>query len=255
MQTVSIQLKIDGDNVRPETVALKDLFEILEALEGAILAVAGTVPTGTTPPLALITVKDGSDELGLALDERLVPAWSRISECRKHNTLHELPKEACKNLYKISAVTANNKWSVDVTSKSKLNVVPFHVSHLSPIEEIPQKTVSGQSTIYGRCVTVGGRKPKVWLEVTESNSPLAIRITESMAREISGRLYELVGLEGSATWNSVDLSLVSFRATRLVKYKPLPIPEAFKALADSHGEVWEGIDVEKYVHNIRYGDE
>ena len=114
--------------------------------------------------------------------------------------------------------------------------------------------VKGTSTIFGKCIRVGGSEPKVDVRLPNRSRLLHVKVTEEMARRLARNLYDNVAMTGEATWERDTWFIVNFRATSVVNIQSGTPLQAFKELGEMVGEKWKGIDVERFVEEMRSGE-
>ena len=110
----------------------------------------------------------------------------------------------------------------------------------------------GTSTIFGRCIRVGGAEPKVDVRLPNRSRLLHVEVTEEMARRLAKNLYDNIAMTGEATWERDTWFIVNFRATSVVNIQSGTPLQAFKELGEMVGEKWKGIDVERFMEGMRY---
>jgi hypothetical protein len=117
------------------------------------------------------------------------------------------------------------------------------------------ETVSGESDIWGHLLKVGGdHDPKAVLRL-RNQKLFAVEVTKAIVLELQNLklIYKDVGLAGIATWRRDDWSLVAFRATAVLDYRPDETnPEqTFHDLARASGGRWDSINPDDYVNKLR----
>ena len=73
-----------------------------------------------------------------------------------------------------------------------------------------------------------------------------------LAREMAKRLYETIGVRGTARWATRDMSLDEFRIEELTAYRPTSLTQAMDSLGEVAGKYYEEIeDVDAFVADLR----
>jgi hypothetical protein len=78
---------------------------------------------------------------------------------------------------------------------------------------------------------------------------------QEMIKHLARHLYEVVGLEGYATWTTTDWKITNFQVQRILPFKPTSPDKAFSSLAEAAAGRWNDVDAEDYVRNLRSGDD
>ena len=173
-----------------------------------------------------------------------------ISQAISTNDYSNVPTEARKALCKVSDQTVKKKWSVEFLEDTSLQIEPAIISkeHKVPLDN---NKLMGATTIFGRCFRVGGEtKPKAGIRLFNGGT-LYIDVSEQMARELARSLYEEVGIEGTATWQTDNWEIEDFKAIRITDYHSTDPKTAFEKLAEVSKGCWDGVDAEEFVRSLR----
>lgn len=91
--------------------------------------------------------------------------------------------------------------------------------------------------------------------LTTDEKYLYIELSESMAVELASRerLYKDVGIEGTAKWKVDTWEILDFKAKRITAYQPhkTNLVKTFEVLAEAAGDRWKGVDIERFVAELR----
>lgn len=254
-----IRMAITGKGVSPEAVPLHDLAEILASIERLVLACA-TASASTEEllpeaPVSLVGIEDSSAGLVLSVEEPHFNAVSRVSNAVVTGDYLELPDPALLELGRLSKSVERRGWQFEIKEHSELGISYARIES----EKLPEATehapIEGTTTIYGRCLRVGGAtRPKAEIRLTSSGKILNVELSENDAKELAKRLYEEVILEGRVTWDIATWEIQRFRVSHIAPYRQTDPAIAFKELAEAaHGQ-WEGVDASEYVKALRSDD-
>jgi hypothetical protein len=256
MQKPVFHFRISGAGLLPETMPVGDLADVLKDMEAAIIETAGSPEqapaTGLT--VSLVSISEGSIELGMAVEQATLPAVTRLSQAIASESYEDVPRPAHEKLQSLSSKLADREWALEFLAERGLDISPAMISgdHQVPAPP-PPRQARGTTTICGRCVRVGGAtKPRAMIQLEGADS-LHIDVTEELAKELARNLYEVVALEGEAVWRTEDWQLEAFSATRVTDYKRVDARLAFDRLASAAGTAWDQVDAEEYVRNVRGG--
>lgn len=248
--TLRIDAHVQDETASAETVAAGDLAEIIRLVERALLETARVTNADLpdAPVLSLVGITGRSNALACAVDPALLPAVSTVTRSIADSQFSIIPPIAQKQLHELHKIAVRKHWMFGFEENGSVELTPATISPEVPIPEPP--IAQGETTVYGEIIRVGGKRSKVQLRLI-SGDVLTAEVTRPLAKQLASRLYTEVGLEGEAVWGREDLQIVSFRVTRLLSYEETPITEAFQSLSDCGGDAWKGIDLDKYVREVR----
>ncbi len=111
--------------------------------------------------------------------------------------------------------------------------------------------IRGTTTIFGECVRVGGKTPKVALALPNRSRLIRCETTREIAISLSRSLYKNVALHGQALWDSRTLELVEFKATQIANQTYYSPVKALEEISELVGDLWKDTDVIDFVNEIR----
>lgn len=251
LQRFAIELR--GVGVVPESVLFRDIAELLLDIDvalGSVAEVDGLVDR-RGPSLRLVGVEIGSDRRVVAVDARLVPSFVRMAQAVASGSLASLPQRARQRLEGAARREAARGREIRLVPSPEHGVPEALL--VSPANAAVQ--VEEVTTLYGRCVRVGGEtRPTAQIRVLNGEL-LTVSVTQSVVLELGRRLLQEVGLEGVATWAFPENRLVAFEANSVLPFEDGPLLDAFADLAASADGAWDGVDADAYVAELRGGDE
>ena len=95
--------------------------------------------------------------------------------------------------------------------------------------------LAGNTSLLGQVMRVGAVEPRVRLKLA-SGKILSCETSETIAKQLGGRLYEIVSCKGEATWDRKDDSLIKFKIKAVNAYVFGKASDAFSALAKAMPE-------------------
>jgi len=246
-----------GPDVVPGRIRSKDLAEVIEAVEDMIASVI----VRDNPKLSkdnlvigLTNIKDESVGLQFSPQpgELAFEALSIISEAIEEDSYENLPSSTIKSLQNVSTFTKRHDCTAHFTSNNGDQVT---YATITPETEITYPSpLKGETVIYGNVLRVGGKTPKVMFE-TVGGDVLYCDSDRETAKKLGKKLYELVGLQGIAQWDAIDLHIVAFNIGGITDYTKTSISDSFKQLSGLIGEHFSDIDdVDGYISEIRSGE-
>ncbi len=247
---------IRGD-VEPEKLRAGDLAHVLLALEQALLASAKAYHPDLTPDLlrfSLIRVKKGSGVLELVAPEEVASAAVEDSRLLAEGRVDELKPEARPGYRALSNQLDQRGWRGGFSGNGDLGIVESDVLGKIEIPLVEHRTrLSGSTSLYGRVIRVGGAsRPKAELTPVLGGRPVPVHVSIDQAKTLARRLYTVVGIFGKAFWDSTWSFIEKFEASQILPYREQnSAQEAFAALAEAGGRVWEGVDPDEFVKSLR----
>jgi hypothetical protein len=253
-----IEIRFTGEGVKPETVKAGDIADILTAVEEMIEAcVIRDFPQVSKERVivGLVDIKGSSVDLKFSSQIGLlaIPAFEEIGEAVTTNEFSKLPIKTLEGLDMIAAFTRRHRCEAGLVLN---NGKPKLLGTITPETKITRfPLLTGETTIYGQVVRVGGREPKVMVEMVNGRVIYCDAPIE-MARQLGGKLYNIVGLWGLAQWNAKSFDVEKFTIRGVTLYEETPIEEAMKQLAKVAGKYYSNvINVDKYISDIRNSEE
>lgn len=262
MTTVRFEVDIVGP--KPDEVPATDLCEFVTEFVKAVAATVSEAAEVTDPAageatlvascVSLVDISEGSDRLTFATTQQYAPAVARIASSIRRRRYSSLPRTAHESLHRMSQVTHRRGWGIRFPGNRKLGIQTATLKMGSdiPAPQTPP-AMTGSTTLLGRLMRVGGVSPKAELRMPNRSDLLYVDVTEEMAMALANRLYQDVSLEGTAIWDPDTWRMRSFKVVRLLDYTALSPAAAFRELAASAGNAWNGVDALAYVRSSREG--
>ena len=252
------QLRMIGERVTPETVRAGDLADLVADLEAAIIAANPEPVDGVDigeATVSLVGIEAGSNRLTFAVLAAALPWVGAITEAISSDRCDRLPARSHERLHKISKQAERKGWAIEFDGDRERNIAEATISAEHPVPPPTPSVATGQTTIWGRLMRVGGAKPRAEIRLPDNNL-LYFDLSEQLAKELSEGLYETVSVEGVATWDVDSGSLTDFKATRILSYRPEKsnLVRAFEELAAASKGRWDGVDAARYVDELRSED-
>ena len=252
------EFRINGEHVSPETVDLDDLVDVLADLREAIIAVAVSSNPRSHIALSLVNISEGSNRLSLKESEDALGATTVITSAVRDKQVYRLPLKSQKRLRNIWQTAKDTGWD---SCEFASNGAAIGDAFIDPkVDLFPDERVySGHTTVYGRCTRAGGeRQFSAKLTLLDGTKKTVRLCSKAMAEELGHRLYQVVGLDGEATWSACDDELLSFKAMEISPYTDRnpdgslrSITESFKSLATAASGRWDSVDPEEFVAEQR----
>ncbi len=108
-----------------------------------------------------------------------------------------------------------------------------------------QSPVMKETTIlYGVLIRIGGyTRPRAYMQFLDGRKLSCSVSSRSLAIAMAARLYQSIGVRGTATWNVRDKSLLSFHIEELLPYRDSSTStDTLKGLANIVEKYYDEID-------------
>jgi len=225
------------------------LGQILIDFEDSLKAIIkDTNPTMKDEEIILSVVGIVDDSLGIKYHPNIpeiAMAFTIISTSFLSENFDALPSRSLDSLREVQSKIRK----YNCVGQFKINGEPR--GEITPTTEIKiseNQRIKGDTTIYGKIVRVGGVSPRIRLELIEGYG-LSINVSEEVAREIARNLYDVISLNGIATWNRKDFHVIDFDVESIGKYRATSNINSFNELREVLGEYWDKIDnIEEILH-------
>lgn len=249
--------EIEGPDVKPETVDVRQLSDVLGALIRSLESENETV--GSVASLGLVQVEEGSDSLTFHASSASLSAAERITSALSARRYDSLNPKTRSHLQSLADIARRNNWT-SYRFKGNGSSVGYASLHPSDQIEPVETTYSGETVIYATCEKVGGTKrPSASLKLLDGTRIESARIdSKPLAQKLAKRLYESVGLRGTGTWNFSTGKLLAFTIEDLTEYEDKTASGEKKTFRDaldglyaaSEGR-WEGVDIDDHFNALR----
>jgi hypothetical protein len=240
-----IEIRFKEGKIEPKDISVSELLDALKAIEKAIAAfVLREHPEVKSEELfvGLIGVSKGSASYRFAPSrlEYSLPASRSVFGATARNELATIPRESAEAMLQVSRFAQKRNC---VTEFTVLENGGSEVVELMPttILSLPKsKPIEGTTTMYAYVERVGGVTPIVSIRI--GNSRLSSETTAAIAKELGRRLYEWVGLRGTARWDAETYNLKDFIIKEVTEYQDTPMTEAIAELRGLIGKYWQDVD-------------
>jgi hypothetical protein len=255
-----IKFNLKGGNARPDKIGMGELGDLLKHIEAAIRA---AVPIGdrishledSDPLVSLVSLQEGNSvDMGAAILDYGIPAFSEICLAIENDSFNGLEVKSHEEINRVSNWVVRRRLELEIEPDEQLGINRISISkeHPVPSPSAPDFTVDGQTTAWGFLTQVGGVKPRAAL-LFPDKSKVIISADEIVTKQLGERLYEDVGIEGIARWRIRDWKMTSFKAIRLLDYRPqtTDVAQTFKDLSVASEGRFDDINAEDYLKELR----
>jgi len=250
VSTSSYQFKIDGDNISPQTVPLPKLLGVLGDFYKAINATSPETEDENVCDVSLTNITTNSCDVELTLSEASFKGVEKITSSIQRDDISELPKVAQEALNSIWKYAKNNHWVIGLNNLQTNQGVKI----LPDSKLFIDYHVFGVTSVVGVLDRIGGSDNPTCKIKTKNEGEFTAKIkTKKLAEQISPRLFKTIAVEGEATWDIRDWKVTAFTITKLLDFEDVGPKQAFENIAKAAGDVWDGVDADDYVSDLRKG--
>ena len=251
-----LELKFEGNNVNPSTVKPSEIAHLIEDFEKALLSTIEQNHREINTEAVLFTFHEIKDEsLGLRfmpklITEIILSSYSIITTCINEGNFNQL------NLNTIAALKSITKFSkrhncIGYFKKNGITLSTFTAT--TEINFDKNHLVKGERTIYGKLIDVGGENPNIHLKVNDDYI-IIITTDEKNAKYLATKLFEKVGLKGTAKWDAITSQIVDFKLHDIIDYIPGNVSNAFNEMKKLTSGFWDNFNNNDEINNHLFRD-
>lgn len=246
-----LELKFFGNGINPEAVKPSEIANLIANFEKLLLHQAKGDDPGIDVDEVLFSferIENKSLSLGfkaLKVKQILVSSYLVIATAFTSGDYSKINRTAIGSLKEIV------KFSKKHNCEGSFRLNDETISSFAPnieIEYSAPASIKGETTVYGKIIRIGGEEPKLHFR-TNDEEKLIFDIDEALAKKLSPRLYDFIGLVGVATWDIVNFRIENFEVKRIIDLEDTPITQTFNELKGIIGKYWDEVeDIESYLN-------
>ena len=252
-----IEIRLIGSDIIPGHIRSSELADIIKSVEEMISSVViRDVPELKKENIVIGLTHIESKSIGLQfspnLPEQAFNAAHLITQSLNEQNFAHLPHSSLKALNVIASFTRKHHCNAELRTQNGVDTL---LAVITPETEIIYaSSLTGQTTLYGEVMRVGGAEPRIMLKTIDEQT-VYCDISYELAKQVAEHLYTQVCVSGTAKWSPDTLDLEEFRIEDIVDYEESSAIEAFNALSQLIGSQFSAIDnVETFVTTIRRGE-
>ncbi len=245
---------ITNPNLRPENVKASEIADILKAIEGLVESqILAFNPQLKQEPVIIgfSNIKASSIDLEFRspFPQYVLSAFNEIGSSVEKEDYSKLPPSCYKDLNTVVLFTRRQKCIAEfVHHNGKRNIITT-ITPDTRVERPP--ALRGETTVYAKVVRVGGKELKVEIETIDGLT-LFCDASVEITTQLGSKLYQTVGLTGTAQWDLTLSSIEIFKISGVTEYEKVSLRQAFDELAKVTREYYKDVnDVDQYISNIR----
>ena len=245
------ELKFFGNDISPEKVKPSEIAQLLANFERIIINQAQFESPGIDSDEVLFCfdkLDDKSLDLifkTLKLKDILLSSYLTVATAFTTGDYSKIDKSAITPLKDIVKFT--KKHNCEGSFKLNDETISSFNSNVEINYNLPQ-SIKGETTIYGKIIRVGGEEPRIHFR-TSDDEKLIFDIDESLAKKLASKLYEFIGLIGTATWNINNFRIENFKIDSIIELDNKPITEILDEIKGVIGKYWDEVeDLDSYLN-------
>ena len=248
----TIQLTIDGVNVRPDTVPLSDLLDVLNKFNAALCATARHAGMASGDiHISLVGVQSGSNTLVLSTDTQTHSHAQRIVEAVEGSDPTQLPSEAQNSLRDLWKKAAKRNWDIGIQRSNGST----RIATIRPDRALFQQALArGATAFVVRVIRVGGEgKLTANIRLPDGQKLTASVASREVAEQLGSLLFKHVEVRGDAVWATTDWCIREFTIREVGEYTEEtsnPVA-ALDDLAEASQGFWDTVDPTAYIREQR----
>lgn len=259
-----IELRIHGNGISPASVSASEVATLISNFEKLILDNArARYPLADPKQLPTLHFSEVRDEsISIRLKEDITKVASQFKYSIKESFLSlgifigtgQIDHIASKPLGHLNSIQsilkkydaeAELKWNGDNVANFN-RYVNFEVAKSIPGE------YSGKTTIIGRLDDVGGITPNIHIHI--DGKDLVIWTSREIAKKLAPSLYEVIVLDGIATWNTETDEIIKFTIDEVIEYKVGGTYEAILELRELSSGYWDNFNSDEEINEALLRD-
>jgi hypothetical protein len=256
MKPPDFTLKVENadNHLSLADVSAKEVAQLITSITDIIEA-ANPTADGEPFGVSLSSVSEQSIYTGLNLTERCRVGTAVLMAAISTGDFSSVPPLAHKKLVAFSRQLIGQG---RIATLRGAGVPDVEISATKPIPEVKPKLVKHQTTLYAKVVGAGGiRTHRATLVLSNPTRTLEVDVeSPDLVKQLAARMYEVVGVRGTAWTDLRTETLESFKVEGLTRYRggdADPIAALNKIAAD-FPEAWAGVDVSSVISELRDGE-
>jgi hypothetical protein len=226
-----IRLRFAGGGISPETVDAKDIAELVTQYCDCTRAIIRSTPGLVEEDVMVSLTEITNQSLGLGFKAKasLLAAHLIFTGAIRSGNIAHLPPPAQTFAKTVRTFTREKNCEAEFYDHGTESPTVV-ISKSSELNTEFDSAITGKILVYGKLERLGGKVPRAAVVSGEPEERYSCLITESMAKELASRLYELVGLECEADWNWNAQQGSELKVRNIVPYIASTPTQGFKAL-------------------------
>jgi hypothetical protein len=261
MDDTALVLKIQGNDLEPQSLRAREVATLITAFEDAVAAVVVRRAPEIKRELvrvSLVAVENGSTVLTFSpnLQPLTVPAVGELANAIQRNSFFDLPTPAVEALREIVSFMKARNATATLSTGSREEIVEAVIT--PDLNVYVTTELTGYTTLYGEVLRLGGLDPKVEFKPFNGRV-LFCPASKEIVLRLREHLYQPVAVHGAAVWDALTLEVTKFEIQDFDPFGASAVTganhEEVAALREQFGSYFDKIDdVDAWVSAVRRGD-
>ncbi|WP_164103569.1 hypothetical protein [Candidatus Laterigemmans baculatus] len=247
LENVELDFRIEGDNVHPDTVPLRDLLRAVQLYERAVRIASNAWDKGVHDELYLVQIEDKSASLVLRTSPSRASVVERLHHLIAVEDLAKLPEQCTKAIEELAGLMAKRAWNLSVGARGLgvyFPAIPRNFKH--GVQDVYRE----ETTLYANLRSVDVDNLAATIHVSGGKVKARV-LNETVAKKLGAKLKTTIELSGRAEWDTRNRMLVGFLIREIGEYEPADPLTAFAELAAASGGRWDTVDPDRYAKAMR----
>lgn len=261
MATDVFKLRFIGNNVKPESFSLRNLFSLLLAAEESLLSEISNEASdiASSIRISLNKIEHGSAAYSLSTNfpEPFQAGATRLIDAVNNQVAGDITPKSRRFLKLVQNASRSHMCDVEIYDRPRIKRRPPTI--ITPETELDldyPASIFGSTTLSGKVVRLGGAEPKVRIEFDDGQA-LSCEIEVSLLKKMGPQLYDWVSVSGKAQWHNKTHQLLSFKVE---SFEPIEVGESLleglKKIRAAGGSAWDDVeDVPEFIRGLRGGED
>jgi len=237
--TEIIELKFDGNGIKPSKVKSSEIAELIISYENAITSIIKAEHPEINEGYIFISleeIKEGSLSLKYLAHQAksyVLPALFLITNSFENHNFNQIPNTAIEDLRSIIRFAKKYRCDGSFIQNGK-SLATFNQD--TEVSYNDAETIKGETTIYGEVQIAGGKKnPRTTIKINDEYT-ISFEVSKEIAKQLASQLYNEVGLIGIAKWDKRTYKVLEFRVHEVITLNNKSINDTFIELGGMLGD-------------------
>ncbi|OIQ65550.1 hypothetical protein GALL_528900 [mine drainage metagenome] len=229
--TETIELKFEGNGVKPSTIKASEVAELIRSFEASLLAVLKKDDPGFNDAIVYVSFEEIKDKcLLLRLKPHFIAIYAAatiISTSINEKSFDDYSITTIEDLRALTKFAKRHDCSGEILQDGK-TLASFDKN--TEISYSDKGTIWGETTIYGEVKRAGGDNPTTTIKINDDYK-ITFDVSKEVAIKLASNLYKEIGLIGRAKWNKKTYRILEFKASDVIILETEPITKTFDEIS------------------------
>lgn len=249
-ETDILELKFDGNGIKPSVVRASEIAELIISFEKAIVSIIQEQHPEVKEDFLFISFEEISENslhlkhLAKKLTPYVASAYLLIATAFENKNFNSIPNESIEELRTWSRFS--KKYGCDGALLQNGKSIASFPSDIE-IAYNDYGLIKGETTLYGEVTKAGGEKPRVTFKIN-GDYHISFEVKKEIAISLAANLYKEVGLKGIAKWDKKTFRVLDFKADSIVFFEKDKLENTFEELNKLFGKHLDGDNPSNFIN-------